>query len=365
MRVLFECEHGYYWPQFAPVARELLRRPGYEVALSRPVDRSTEDLAPLRLDPLSAQLVHLKAAREPERLRRIRDWDPQWIFIGNKHTFTRLKRPHNRVIMIYHGIGLKQSYYRDLPRGIDAVAVESPHRMDLLRARGFRDEQLILTGFTKLDDLPPLTAEQRTDILERLGLNPDQPAVLYAPTFYPSSVETILPWLADQPPREQWIVALHAFSWTRNKYRRQRQWAERLRSSPGVRVLLPGEQSLLSILPGTDLLVTDISSVLFEYLALNRPIIHFLKLRLRWKHRWLPWILRRRLDLDRLEAVDFSVPVDQIGDLYSMVEDQLQHPDRLKSRRDRAIRRYLYRVDRQAAKRLIDSLESRYRNSRS
>ena len=48
------------------------------------------------------------------------------IFVGNKTSLGAIKANNSFSIMIYHGIGLKQSYYTDLTNDMDLVCVESP-----------------------------------------------------------------------------------------------------------------------------------------------------------------------------------------------------------------------------------------------
>ena len=55
------------------------------------------------------------------------------------------------VVMVYHGIGLKNSYYTDVNNRINLRAIESLDRFNELKNQGYKN--LILTGFTKLDRL--------------------------------------------------------------------------------------------------------------------------------------------------------------------------------------------------------------------
>lgn len=354
----FECQQAYYWPQFAPIVEEMLRRKKYDITLSHPADISETERHYLRSFNLTSQLSWITSESNPDRVKQIRKHNPDLVFIGNKQSFPLLKTPENRVVMVYHGIGLKQSYYRDIPKNVDHIAVESQSRMNLLRDRGFRAEQLLLTGFTKLDPLIQTPFTQRSAFLESCGFRPDIPVVLYAPTFYPSSLKAVLPHLKSTPDSQQWLVRLHQFSWTKPKYRWHVDLVRELNDHPNVCVLPPDSADILTLIQVADALVTDISSVLFEFLAVNKPIIQVNRLFPRLKHRFFPWVLRRRLDLDRMQAVDFSIPITQLPDLFPVVADQLAHPDRLERERLRAQKRYLYQIDGQASARLLDALET-------
>lgn len=358
IRVLFECQEAYYWPQFAPIVDEMLRRKTYEIYLSCPAGMSAKEVSRLQSAADNPDVEWVTETTETDRIAQISKINPELVFIGNKHSFPKLKKPTNKVVMVYHGIGLKQSYYRDIPKKVDFIAVESPSRMNRLRERGFRAEQLILTGFTKLDPLIQTPFTGRSEFLESCGFRPDIPAILYAPTFYPSSLKTVLPQLKSTPDSQQWLVRLHQFSWTKPKYGWHVDLARELNHRPNVYVLPPGSADILTLMQAADALVTDISSVLFEFLAVNKPIVQFERLSLRMKHRLFPWILHGRLDLDRMQAVDFSIPITQLPDLFPVVADQLAHPDRLERERVRAQNKYLYHVDGKASSRLLDALES-------
>ena len=43
------------------------------------------------------------------------------IFVGNKSSIQDIKAKKSFVVMIYHGIGIKSSYYNDLTKNMDYV----------------------------------------------------------------------------------------------------------------------------------------------------------------------------------------------------------------------------------------------------
>ena len=60
--------------------------------------------------------------------------------------------------------------------------------MDQLVNHGI-DTDLVLTGFTKLDPLFHGNDEPFNDLKNSLRLDPNKKTILFAPTFYPSSIE--------------------------------------------------------------------------------------------------------------------------------------------------------------------------------
>ena len=97
------------------------------------------------------------------------------IFVGNKSSLRAIKSKHTFVIMIYHGIGLKTSYYTDLSRDMDLICVESDGREKKLKKKNYN---AICTGFPKFD----LAIKYKNKVNKKNFL-------LYAPTFFPSSLE--------------------------------------------------------------------------------------------------------------------------------------------------------------------------------
>jgi CDP-glycerol glycerophosphotransferase (TagB/SpsB family) len=280
------------------------------------------------------------------------------IIVGNKGHVTAIAGPHSLVVMVYHGIGLKQSYYRDHSPRIDLRVIESEERFQELQRQG--ETNLVLCGFTKLDPLfnqpPPERAEWLTDH----GLDPERKTVLYAPTFYPSSLEQLLPVFPQQAREVNLIIKLHHFSWHLKKYRHQVRLAQAIAiRHPRCFLSPPEEYNILPLYQVSDVLISDISSTLYEFLAVNRPIIQTEFSTRRFKHRLFPQLLARRLDVRRREQIDFTQRLRQPEQLRDVLAPVLEHPDTLEKERVKAAERYLYQLDGQASRRLVDAIEAR------
>ena len=148
MKILFEHQHLYYLPQFEPIIQELQRREvdGIYGSLSESVPELEKKLFKKEMERLGVELVG--ANFEPQRRRIIKDMNFDLIFVGNKTSLAAIKANNSFSVMIYHGIGLKQSYYTDLTNDMDLVCVESPARDAQLQDMGFNSVE---TGLTKLD----------------------------------------------------------------------------------------------------------------------------------------------------------------------------------------------------------------------
>lgn len=350
--VLFECHHLYYLPNFLPIIEEFRRRGGFSLSASIPCTMNDTERRHLRDAATWAGLEFIDGENESVRQGKLRDRRFDVVIVGIPGMVEKVTTAHTLAVMVYHGIGLKESYYRDTSPRIDLRAVESEERYDELTRRG--ETNLVLTGYTKID---PLAAPD-TRLLESINLSPDRPTLLYAPTFYPSSVEQILPELPRLAEVMNIIIKLHGFSWTQRRYRHHSELAGGI-AGDGITLVPLEDFDIVPYYRISDLLLSDISSTLFEYLARDRPIIQTTFMKPRLKHRFLKSRLRKRLDLVRAAEIDFTRLLDSPSDLKALVEEVLQNPDRMSPARRAAAERYLYRTDGRASARLVDAIEER------
>ena len=354
--VLFETHHLYYLPNFLPIIDELKRRDGYSLSASIPLTINAEERRQLKEAVAKERLEFIDAETESERQTALRSGGFDVVIVGIPGMLGRIVSPKTVAVMVYHGIGLKESYYRDASPRINIRAVESQSRFDELGRRG--ETNLALTGYTKIDPLAAVDAEERERQLTSLGLSASRPTVLYAPTFYPSSVEKLLPHLPDLAESVNVIVKLHGFSWSQRRYRHQSEAAQQV-AKEGVCLMPREDYNIVPLYAAADLLISDISSTLFEYLALNRPILQTTFTTPRLKHRIFKSRLRRRLDLGRSAEIDFTHRLDRPEDVSAVFRKILGERDKMSPQRQAAAERFLYRTDGRASARLVDAIEER------
>ncbi len=139
------------------------------------------------------------------------------------------------------------------------------------------DVKAALVGYPKTDCLVDGSLD-RTSIARSLALDPAVPVVIYAPTWSPySSLNTMGQEVVDQLAAEglQVIVKLHDRSYDRERRGSggidwHRQFL-RYESHPLVRVVRTADGCPL--LAAADAMVSDHSSIAFEYMLLDRPIV--------------------------------------------------------------------------------------------
>ena len=330
-------------------------RGGYEIYASIPLTMPLEERDIFSDVCKENEISTITAINETTRVKKLKGRKFQIIIVGNVGTIEQIADPSALVIMVYHGIGLKQTYYRDITDRIDIRVVESKERYDILQKQG--QKNLVLTGYTKCDPLIEYDNSQ-ADILDKLGLDPTKKTVLYAPSFYPSSIEKIGPELAQFSNEFNLIIKLHNFSWFQKRYQYQsvliRTVTDNLKNSF---LAQPSDIDVIPYMLASDLLISDISSTIFEFLPLDRPIIMAECFSIRLKHRIFKRRFKRKLDLDRFDAIDFVYRINEPAQLNGLVYHAIEYPDEMSKVRVDAGERYLYKTDGKASIRLLDAIE--------
>jgi len=106
-----------------------------------------------------------------------------------------------------------------------------------------------------------------------------------------------------------------------------------------------------------DILVSDISSTLFEFLPLNKPIIQANCYSLKLKHRVFSRRFWKKLDVKRMQNIDFTYQISDPSELSIRVQFALDYPEEMASLRKDAHDLYLFNPDGKASSRLVDAIE--------
>jgi hypothetical protein len=243
--------------------------------------------------------VHVTGGDSPAVRESLRDSYPRAHWIDRENATWRrfdllvnadpwdtvtLRRCRHR-INFFHGVAGK--YDLDCPAGMPAgfetysrVAFANRDRLRrYLDARIVTSAQAVLVGYPKLDALVNGTYDAAS-VRRALDLDPVRPTVLFGPTWSAASALHI----AGEAIIERLIAAglnviakLHDRSLqTSERFTNGIDWRARLArfSSTGRFALAPGADSS-PYLAAADAMVTDHSSIGFEYLTLNRPLFVF------------------------------------------------------------------------------------------
>lgn len=200
------------------------------------------------------------------------------------HYFTR--RQGQKYLNTWHGTPLK-TLGKDIQTGfmehanvsrnfIQATHLLAPneHTEHVLVNRydveGLFTGQIVRTGTPRIDEILDAETELSDGIRESLGIRPEQKVVFYAPTWRGSldtkyfDTEALLETLETLNSRSDSVLVFRAHHMT-----------EKLLEGLDIdAIVAPQEISSNALLKLSDVLVTDYSSIFFDFLALNRPIIY-------------------------------------------------------------------------------------------
>ena len=356
-KVLIETHHLYYWPNFLPVVQAMLKRGTYDIYVSMPVRSSQTQENILSNACEAAKISFLSADTEDKRIKKLNDENFDIIIVGNVGQLNKISSSRALVVMVYHGIGLKQSYYTDIDPRVDIRSVESVARFNELKSHGH--DNIVLTGYTKLDRLVNFSDPEIKFTNQKIELDPDKKSILYAPSFYPTSIDKLHPYLLELSQDHNIIIKLHGFGWEQKKYQYQNILCTELsKKSNSIHLLQNEDYDIVPYYLHADMLISDISSTLFEYLPMDKPIIQAQCYNLKLKHRIFKKRFWKKMDIDRQDNVDFAYQIVESDDILGMVYYAMDNHDEMSTKRKEATEHYLYKVDGNASSRLIDAIEA-------
>lgn len=200
--------------------------------------------------------------------------------------FWFIRREGQKYLNTWHGTPLK-GLGKDMPgefmvhgnvtrNFLHATHLISPnaHTSDAMMksygVAGIFDGMLAETGYPRIDSTLNSTAAEKTKLKKQLGLSDKLPIVLYAPTWrgvqgkVQTDVERILQDIKKLCADNYQLVF------------RGHHFAEKALKNVGIPVVVAGQHvdanQLLAI---TDVLITDYSSIFFDFLPTRRPIVYY------------------------------------------------------------------------------------------
>lgn len=201
-------------------------------------------------------------------------------------------RGHQSYLQTWHGTPLKyvgNSEFKSHPREYakrklvaqresqewDWFLSQSPFMTELIRSEFYYTGEVIETGYPRNDALAHGDEASRDALKGALGVSLETKVLLYAPTFRDVSAQGFKSPFVDNLDLERlsnrlgddWVVILRGHSFNARSDDKNRSGAAiiDLTRHPDVNDLI-----LVS-----DVLVTDYSSIMFDYMVTDRPIVYF------------------------------------------------------------------------------------------
>lgn len=271
IRLLFKIGFVYHKAAFDPVIELFLGDPRYEVWFALDEERRRRwGIFNLRYTPAIV-----------EEWRR-----GGYRFTGERSGFdvvisgdtVRNAEAYGDTLLCFlnHGTGIKNILYRNLEKSTGhryQIFVEGQYRVDKLEQSGVLGaSEVHKIGLPKLDHYFQNRYGPREHILLRWGLDPARPTVLFAPTYKPTCLYDVKDAIFEATRGCNLIIKLHHYSWM-GKYAPHEQHRIFEQRVPRHRhaVLLPmSEYNIMPYMAAAEVLVSEASSAVFDFLAFGK-----------------------------------------------------------------------------------------------
>ncbi|UWX96108.1 CDP-glycerol glycerophosphotransferase family protein [Arthrobacter zhaoxinii] len=209
-------------------------------------------------------------------------------YLINDNTFPPyfIRREGQAYLNTWHGTPLK-TLGRDIKSGVldhknaarnflHATHIIAPNRftadclIDKYDVAGLFSGQLAVTGYPRVDATLNATAERRQALRDRLGVPAGRRVVLYAPTWRGSLADRSL----DSDRLLNDVEALGSGEW-HFLYRGHTMTSDRAKGALLDLHTVPTEIDTNDLLAIVDVLITDYSSIFFDFIPTGRPIVYY------------------------------------------------------------------------------------------
>jgi len=271
-----------------------------------------------------------------DNVEQIIEFRPRILLVATEYYQPfREQLPNTIIIWTRHGFASKNVAKRGV-RGCDFACLSSEWVRDDFIQRGWNPRLgFWITGFVPMDRVLLGNPKEREQHIPKL-FQADQPIILFAPTWNRNlSAADVLgtKWigqLLEQIPALQILIKPHP-RMQESHPRTIQTWREIAREDPRVAVVENVHASVYDLFAIADILLTDVSGVMFYYLALDRPIILVNNPRRSEE--------RKYFDPDGYEWTwrDMGIEIENAEDLPQAVVRCLENPN------DQALTRARYR----------------------
>ncbi len=352
MLIVFDVSNIYYLPQFLPVIKAFaVNKHRVTLVCHRNNVSSKYDA---ELD--KADFHSVWVADDKESLSLFNQLKPDWIFFANEYKYVAQLPSNTCTAQLGHGIGPKPSYYHKSSTPMTVRFMEGELRLNKIKEL-YPEGRFIQVGYSKLD--PIINGNEGGVSLSEKGLDVNRQTILYAPTFNPSSLECFPDNWPDLFSDYNILIKPHTFTYTIEQYAGQRKKLECWNKCSNVYVAGELELSVVPFMKTADILLSEASSSLFEFAALNKPVIICDFFKLKWSYRG-PFHYRfvRRFGKDGVLYRELGLHVKSFKELFKAIPQQLANPAQYSGSRHLFTRDHVGPMDGNASVRIVRWVES-------
>jgi len=353
MLVIFDTLNIYYIPQYLPII-EVLKSKGHRVKLICYSNKNDTDTFEQLFQ--QSEVDYYWVNEEQQAVDFYCKLKPDWIFFGSFSRYLKELPPGTKTAQLGHGIGSKPSYYQKSFTPMTVRFIEGKLRLNNIR-KLYPLDNFVQVGFSKLDPLFNLQSIIENTI--EFDLNPKKRTILYAPTFNPSSLECFPNDWPNDFSQYNILIKPHAFTYTREKYKKQRSKLKKWSEFANVYVVSEQDLSLLPFIKTADILLSEASSTLFEFAAVDKPVIVCNFFKLKWSYRGLfRYRFEKRFGKENILYKDIGLHVTHYKKLIDAIPQQLNDPQQYQDNRVRYTHDHVEPIDGLVSSRIVEYLEN-------
>jgi len=323
MKIRFYIAYPYYYPHFLPIGKYFSKM-GHDVVYILSEKQNSKNMEVI------AKENNLKYCFGEKNLYYN---DIDVIFFANSHeNFLQIIALK---VLLEHGIGTKylESFYSSI-KNVDIYLIEGKYQYEKM-CNSYPEymDKLKKVGFSKFDTIVHFTEEQKEILFHTYSLDKEKKTILYAPTFFPSSIEKMADDFPSKFPECNIIVKPHYLSYERKQYRQQLVKFDKWAKYDNCIILPLSEYNLVPWLAIADVMISDESSAMFEFAALNKPVISNQYFKLRWSYYLMPWKLKKRIDTSKERYRVVLDTANSYNETIKYTKEALLDPKKLEAKR--------------------------------
>ena len=345
----FYLEKLYYIPHFEPVIKEIIKRDiAYVIIIPKNRGR----------DELNQREESIKYCQEKGFMYCLDEENRECHIMVFGNTPRHISTSFKKSALIMHGTwgGKTVNYAPDL-NNVDLRFLDGKFMEDRLNEL-FPEKKSIyyISGYSKLDNYFLLTEEDRIKFLQSCNLDINKKTILYAPTFYPSSILKMGKKFPEDFAEYNIILKPHSHLFLRKRYRRDLHRLETWASYPNVYLAKFNETDILPFLNASDLMISDMSSAVFEFSGIGKPAIVNMFLRYRLHDRLFPHKARKRLDIENFYLWEVADTPKSKQNMVKKAREALAGINKNKAKREELVRYVMGVVDGKVSSKIVDKL---------
>jgi len=202
----------------------------------------------------------------------VSDYNPDAVIVpGNivPHFWPGLK------VQIFHGLDEEVKGFYNITGFFDLYCTTGPVMTGKFSTLAKNKKHFLVreTGWPKLDPIYNNKwnfGDQKNQLISQYQLSPGLPVILYAPTFpskYTSAPDLLGSIHQLQKHDYNWIIKFHSLM--------DESIKEKYKKLDNNNFRIVDELNILPIMAGSDIMITDTSSVAYEFLHFDRPLITY------------------------------------------------------------------------------------------